>query len=148
MFWIVCDNRIRTLDARNTFYSRLMSHLEAGYAKLPQSLALSHLSHGNFCINSKYSWFKPFKMNSVIVLVIIKRTLSWCFENKSKGSAADVFDLGDDPDYLDVLKGGRKRRAADVFDLQPKKGNLISATVVRVSQPNPGRSFETKSEKK
>ena len=59
-----------------------------------------------------------------------------------------MFDLGDDPDYLDVFKGGgRKRRAADVFDLQPKKGNLISATVVRVSQPNPGRSFETKSEK-
>ena len=138
MFWIVCDNRIRTLDARNTFYSRLMSHLEAGYAKLPQSLALSHLSHGNFCINSKYSWFKPFKMNSVIVLVIIKRTLSWCFENESKGSAADVFDLGDDPDYLDVFEGGRKRRAADVFDpQQPKKSNLISATVVRVSQPRP-----------
>ena len=58
-----------------------------------------------------------------------------------------MFDLGDDSDYLDVFKGGRKRRAADVFDLQPKKGNLISATVVRVSQPNPGRSFETKSEK-
>ena len=74
-------------------------------------------------------------MNSVIVLIITKRTL--CFENKSKGSAADVFDLGDDPDYLDVLKRGRKRRAADVFDLQPKKGNLISATVVRVSQPRP-----------
>ena len=111
MFWVVCDNRIRTLDARNTFYSRLMSHLEAGYAKLPQSLALSHLSHGNFCINSKYSWFKPFKMNSVIVLVIIKRTLSWCFENKSKGSAADVFDLGDDPDYLDVLKRGKKKKS-------------------------------------
>ena len=49
-----------------------------------------------------------------------------------------MFDLGDDPDYLDVFKGGRKRRAADVFDLQqPKKSNLISATVVRVSQPNP-----------
>ena len=111
MFWIVCDNRIRTLDARNTFYSRLMSHLEAGYAKLPQSLALSHLSHGNFCINSKYSWFKPFKMNSVIVLVIIKRTLSWCFENESKGSAADVFDLGDDSDYLDVFKGGKKKKS-------------------------------------
>ena len=60
-----------------------------------------------------------------------------------------MFDLGDDPDYLDVLKRGRKRRAADVFDpQQPKKGNLISATVVRVSQPNPGRSFETKSEEK
>ena len=110
MFSVVCDNRIHTLDARNTFYSRLMSHLEAGYAKLPQSLALSHLSHGNFCINSKYSWFKPFKMNSVIVLVIIKRTLSWCFENESKGSAADVFDLGDDSDYLDVFKGGKKKK--------------------------------------
>ena len=59
-----------------------------------------------------------------------------------------MFDLGDDPDYLDVFEGGRKRRAADVFDpQQPKKSNLISATVVRVSQPNPGHTFETKSEK-
>ena len=49
-----------------------------------------------------------------------------------------MFDLGDDSDYLDVFKGGRKRRAADVFDpQQAKKSNLISATVVRVSQPRP-----------
>ena len=42
-FLVFCEKRIRTLNARDTFYFRLMPHLWAGYAKLHQSLVLFHM---------------------------------------------------------------------------------------------------------